>query len=136
MTDTSKRVLLVGNGESFQIGAFFRNALENLQMEYKFADEQKYFKPFSRSLLGRGVSRLLQQVRRRAFNQAISRICLSFRPHVVLVIKGTYVSPSTLAALKMRNHMILVNYATDNPFNPASSSHDIVKAIPLYDLYV
>lgn len=138
MTERVRRVLLVGNGEFYHIGAFFRRALENLGYECCFIDEVDYFKALERSLLQKVVSRLIgrRPLTYWSFNRALLEAAASFRPHVVLVTKGSYVRPEVLAQIKSESQTFLVNYATDNPFNPASSTRDVVAAIPLYDLYV
>lgn len=58
-----------------------------------------------------------------------------FRPDVVLIVKGAYVSPETLRSLKRERRIILANYATDDPLNPRVNTPDLVKGIGCYDLY-
>ena len=55
---------------------------------------------------------------------------------MILIGKGRWFTPAALEAAKKVSGAILVNWATDDPFNPADSSRELVKSIPLYDLYV
>jgi hypothetical protein len=132
-----RRVLLVGNGDFYHVGAFFRGALEKLGYEYRFVDEADYFRGLERSPLQKVFSRLSggRPPTYWSFNRAMLSAVHSFHPDIVLAIKGSWVNPDTLAQIKAETSALLVNYATDDPFNPATSTPDMVAAIPLYHLY-
>lgn len=136
MTKCIPRVLLVGNGEFYHIGAFFRAALEKLGYEHQFLGEEAYFKNPGDSFVQKSVSTLMHPLMYKRFNQALLRATASFRPEIVLVVKGSYIQPMVLAEIKSENKAVLINYATDDPFNPASSPPDVTAGIPFYDLYV
>ena len=136
MSDRRTRVLLVGNGGFFHIGAFFRRALDKLGYEHQFVDEEGYFKNPGDSFMRKVLSRLTRFLTYKRFNQALVKVAISFRPHVLLVVKGAYIHPEVLAEIKSESKTILVNYATDDPFNPTSSNRDVAAAIPYYDLYL
>ncbi|MBF6558998.1 MAG: glycosyltransferase [Candidatus Binataceae bacterium] len=72
----------------------------------------------------------------RALNRELLVRARAFAPDVVLVGKGRYLAPATLAAIKAASGARLINWATDDPFNPANGSAALRAAIPLYDLYV
>jgi spore maturation protein CgeB len=57
------------------------------------------------------------------------------RPDLILICKGANISPDSLRAIKRDSTALLVNFATDDPFNPINSTHDLIESIPLYDLY-
>ena len=48
---------------------------------------------------------------------------------------GFHIRPATLRALKRQTGALLVNYATDDPFNSRLSSPDVRASIPKYDVY-
>lgn len=132
------RVLLVGSGKFYHVGAFFRKALEELDYEYTFVDEGKFLQPLQRSLIHKVAYRLLgrRPLTFWAFNKELLQKVQEFQPDVVLVTKGAHISPRTLHMIKKETGAFLVNYATDDPFNPRVSTRDLVKGIPFYDLYV
>ena len=136
MSDRRTRVLLVGNGGFFHIGAFFRRALDKLGYEHQFVDEEGYFKNPGDSFMRKVLSRLTRFLTYKRFNQALVKVAISFRPHVLLVVKLAYNHPEVLAEIKSESKTILVNYATDDPFNLTSSNRDVVAGIPYYDLYL
>lgn len=128
------RVLLVAVGESYHVGAFFRRALEELGHECAFVDEGGY-------VVGRIAEALAYRLfdkkpaKYRVFNRDLVEVAVKFQPHLVLVTKGSFVSPETLAEVKRRTAALLVNYATDDPFNRRTSGGHIVAAIRHYDVY-
>ena len=71
----------------------------------------------------------------RRLNRDLLVAALRFRPDVVLIVKGAFVAPQTLQRIKEETGAVLVNYATDDPWNPRVSTPDLVRAIPYYDLY-
>jgi len=136
MSDRRTRVLLVGNGGFFHIGAFFRRALDKLGYEHQFVDEEGYFKNPGDSFMRKVLARLTRLRMYKSFNRTLLKVAASFRPNIILVIKGSYIRPEVLAETKSESKTILVNYATDDPFNLTSSNRDVVAGIPYYDLYL
>lgn len=131
-----KRVLLIGNGQFYHVGAFFRTALVDLGYECCFIDEGRFFPQQPNSLLGRGLARIQNLLNEPIFNQVVIHTAVSFQPDLALVLKGSYIYPSVLKEIKFKSRTLLVNFATDNPFNPYGSTSYVVEAIPEYDLYV
>jgi spore maturation protein CgeB len=129
------RVLLVGVGETYHLGAFFRNALQALGHECVFFDERTYLTNDIRDKL---AYRLFDKkpAKFRVFNRDLIDLAVRFQPEVVLVTKGSFICPDTLDKIKQRTAAILVNYATDDPFNRKTSGRDIVDGIPFYDFYI
>lgn len=129
------RVLLVGNGQAYHIGAFFKRALEQLGNEHSFVDEDKYFR--GSSLLHKTAYKVLgrRPLQYWSFNRALLAETRRFRPQVVLAIKGAHISPAVLAAIRAETGAILVNYSTDDPFNSVDATRDIVKGFAFFDIY-
>lgn len=129
------RILLIGTGNYYHIGTFFRSAIESLGHECIFIDEAEYFR------LNTFVEKIIYRLRRKRplnftkFNHDILTTCQA-QPEVVLVVKGAYISPDTLRKVRESNPAIIVNYATDDPFNNAVSTPAMIKSIPYYDLYL
>lgn len=131
------RVLLIANCQSYQVGNFFAKALYNLGIAHDTVDEGRFIEAYLRSV----VYKLLYKVLKRPisywwFQSQIVDAARSFRPSVVLVTKGAWIAPDTLCEVKALTDATLVNYATDNPFNPRMTTRDLLEGIPRYDLYV
>jgi spore maturation protein CgeB len=71
-----------------------------------------------------------------ALNAALLDAARDLRPDVVLIGKGAYLTPHTLATIKREVGATLVNWAADDPFNRANATRSLIASIPLYDLYV
>jgi spore maturation protein CgeB len=70
-----------------------------------------------------------------ALNSALVATAKSVRPSLIVVVMGFHILPATLEELKRQTGALIVNYATDDPFNSRLSSSDVRASIPLYDLY-
>lgn len=106
------------------------------RFEYRLFDEA----PFERSSQSRFIRlgrRLFRRasVDRAALNRSFLKEATAFQPDLVLICKGAFIAPDTLARIRRATGAVLVNYATDDPFNPQVNTRDLVDAIPLYDLY-
>ncbi|MGH7931561.1 MAG: CgeB family protein [Candidatus Binataceae bacterium] len=128
---------------------------------YSFVDEAAFLEP--RSIVNRALTRGLdwltinvegRRTRRLAYETAarflgyrrhavrdadLNRKLLEearvFAPELVLVVMGFHIWPRTVAAIKRETGAVIVNYATDDPFNGRTSTRDLRAAIPLYDVY-
>lgn len=105
--------------------------------EFLFFDEARFIAP-RRSIADRVARRVVGRPLRGygEINRALIAAAESFRPDVILIGKGAFFAMATLHALKESTGAILVNYASDDPFNLASSSRDVLDSIPLFDLYL
>ncbi|MGB8684535.1 MAG: glycosyltransferase [Candidatus Binatus sp.] len=121
--------------------AHFLEALETSAArsahEFRFLDEAEFIKS-SRSIAERIADRVAgrplsgyQQLNRALVDQAAA-----FSPDIILIGKGRWFTPATLEAARKVSGATLVNWATDDPFNRADNSRDLLKSIALYDLYV
>lgn len=131
------RILLCGSSKFYGVGFSFNRALRQLGHEVHFVDEQDFFGGLSRSFWPKLAYRILgrRPLTYWTYNRHLRRVACSFRPQLVLVTKGMFVRPDTLGLIKIETGATLINYATDDPFNPVVSTSDMRAAIPLYDLY-
>jgi hypothetical protein len=68
-------------------------------------------------------------------NRRLLEEAKKFAPQVVLIVMGFHIAPETLHAIKKETGAVLINYATDDPFNERTSPRNVREAIPLYDVY-
>jgi spore maturation protein CgeB len=121
--------------------AHFLEALEASaargEHEFRFLDEADFIKSsrsFAERIADRVVGRPLSGYQQ--LNRALVENSATFSPDMILIGKGRWFTPAALEAAKKVSGATLVNWATDDPFNPADNSRELVKSIPLYDLYV
>lgn len=134
------RILYAETSDFLPVSAHFLEALEAMaergECEFTFFDEASYRRP-QRSIAGRIVRRIVgRPAGYRALNAALAAEARRLHPDLVLIGKGAYFAPATLAAVRAATGASMINWATDDPFNPASSTRDLVESIALYDLYV
>ena len=121
--------------------AHFLEALEASaargEHEFRFVDEARFIKS-SRSLAERIADRVAGRPLSgyQQLNGAIVEQAATFLPEIILIGKGMWFTPAALEAAKKVSGAMLVNWATDDPFNLADNSRELLKSIPLYDLYV
>jgi spore maturation protein CgeB len=132
------RVMLLGNLTFFHVGAFFRRGLEQLDCPHVALDFASCERPSWPPLVQRAAYQILR--RRPAgswtFNRHVVAAAREFMPDVILITMGSLLTPVTLRELKASTGAVLVNFATDDPFNPVSTTHRVVESIGVYDLYV
>ena len=135
------RILLYDTTAYAPSSPLFLEALEALSREegheFVFFDEAPYVRGLDGSFIHKVAFRLLgrRPLSSRRLNRDLLAAALRFRPDVVLIVKGAFVAPRTLQRIKEETGAVLVNYATDDPWNPRVSTPDLVRAIPYYDLY-
>jgi len=135
------RVLLYDSSGHFP-GPLFLEALEQMTarpgggLTCRFVD-QGAFTDHRNSLGIRVLRRLLRRsaVDIQGLNREFGRACEEFQPDLILVCKGAFLLPDTLKRAKEKTGAVLVNYATDDPFNRRVSTPYLLESIPLYDLY-
>jgi spore maturation protein CgeB len=132
-----KRLLLVDTTLYAPVSPFFVAAAGELGYQSLFVDEAPYLWPLETSMLQKIGYRLLHRrpLTRWRYNQALLTAARRFRPDIVVAVKGAYIMPATLRRIKKATGATLINYATDDPFNRANSTPDLVAGIPAYDLY-
>jgi spore maturation protein CgeB len=133
--------ILYAESTAFALSAHFLEALERMVScgghEFRFFDEAGFIKS-SRSIPERIADRVagrpLSGYHR--LNRALVEEAATFLPDMILIGKGRWFTPAALEAARKASGGILVNWATDDPFNRANSSRELLKSIPMYDLYV
>ncbi len=139
---TNMRVLLFDTTAYEPVTPLFLSALRELAgnqthvTDYCFVDEAG-FGCRCGSLLARAARRILKMppLDRANLNRSLLQRALVFKPSAVLVCKGAYLFPETLASIKRETGAALINYATDDPFNPRACTRELIASIPLYDVY-
>jgi spore maturation protein CgeB len=131
------KILLIGIGETQHLGGVFRRSLESLGHRVCFVDESLAFgwmdaRP-TRSLIWRLRRNLPTRVA--SFNRSLLGLARNYHPDVILSLKGSYLSPETLQDLKRTTSALLINFATDDPFNNAASTPYIRPSMPFWDVY-
>ena len=121
--------------------AHFLEALEASaargEHEFRFLDEAGFIKS-TRSMAERIANRVAGRPLSgyQQLNRALVEQAAAFSPDVILIGKGRWFTPAALKAAKKVSSAMLVNWGTDDPFNRADNSRDLLNSIPLYDLYV
>ena len=130
-------VLVAGIKEAPHVGGIFLRSLEELGYSVAFADENDAFGLLDRPPLRSIVWRLngMMPTRIGRFNQNLLDTALRTRPRAIISVKGSYIFPETLRSIRSRTGAVLINYSTDDPFNPASSNRHILNSLPLWDIY-
>jgi spore maturation protein CgeB len=134
------RILYAETTAFFPSSAHFLEALSARAAagicRYRFFDEARFLNP-RRSIAERVAARVVGRPSGyQNLNRALVEEAASFAPDLILIGKGRWFAPATLNLIKQRTGALLVNWATDDPFNPADTSRDLVESIPIYDLYV
>jgi len=131
------RTLLIANGTSHHVGTFFRGALESLGHPHVFLDESRYAHRGLAPLPIRALSRLsgYRAWRRWRLNQRAVSLAEAFRPDALVVVGGAFMMPAALRRIRERTGAVLVNLATDDPFNPRHRTRAFIEGIPCYDVY-
>ncbi len=125
------RLLIVGFGEVFHMGAHLLQAAQQLGIDAQLLDARAAYQ----------APRLLAQLNWRtrghrptrldAFSQQLVERCAVFQPQVVLVTGITPPNAETLAILKAQG-IRCVNYLTDDPWNRQHHAPWFLDALPHY----
>ncbi len=132
----SMRVLVIGFGESYHLGAVFQRAVKRLGHTARLFDVRPYsvaptiFHKLAYYVRGQ------KPLKYRLLNEHLLDTACAFMPDVVLVTGLAHANGKTLGGIRERTGAALVNYMTDDPFNPTHRRRDAIEAIPVYDLYV
>ncbi len=131
------RILLVDTTLYAPVSPFFVEAARDLGYEHLFIDDAPYLRPLETSLIHKVGYRVLhwRPLTSWSLNRALLAEARRFRPDLMVVVKGTYIMPATLRRIKEDTGAILINYATDDPFNRANATPDLTHGIPAYDVY-
>jgi hypothetical protein len=132
------RILLIGNMTYWHVGAFFRNALQALGYPHIALDQTLYEQIAAPPIVRKVAFRLMgrRPVGYWRFNRDILGAARDLGAEIVLVSGSAPVAASTLRELKEQIGAVVINYATDDPFNKLACPRWVVGNIPFYDLYV
>lgn len=131
------RTLLIANLTFYHVGAFLANALGALDLPHISLDVSQYDKNHFPPVIYKVAHRLMgrRPLGYWRLNRDILTAARDLRPEMVLATGAAPVAEQTLRELKKTTGAVLVNYATDDPFNRAASPRWAAAKIPLYDLY-
>jgi spore maturation protein CgeB len=132
MSKQRLRLLVVDFGEVHSTGACFVRALRALGHEVRFFDQAWYF-PARASLASRVAGRLVKGLSVGFYNAAMVAAAAAFRPHVVLVMKGSVILPQTIERLRLGGAVTAV-FQNDDVENPISSTWAMVEGLPQWDV--
>jgi len=126
-----QRLLIVGYGAVFHVGAHLYQAALQLGIEVQLFDASAAYK----------APRLLRQINWRVrshrptlldtFSQKLLEHCSIFKPDVVLVTGITPPNAQTISLLRDMG-IVCVNFLTDDPWNPNHHSKWFFEALPYY----
>jgi len=131
------RIALLDTTQYEPTSPIFREAITELGHECIFVDEADVSLKTESSLIERVAYRCLgrRPLGYWDFNSRLVSKVIEARPDVFLVVKGSFLSPKSLRAIRANTDATVVNFATDDPFNPRNSTAAMRECIPLYDLY-
>ena len=136
---TCPRVLLVDTTQYSPSSPLFAEALQRAGnaglADGAFIDEALTFGRLAASRIERIVRRFRPWPHRSVvdLHAAIEVQARAFAPDVILIVKGAHLTARCLVALKATG-AVLVNFATDDPFNPRTSPRSWLETLPLYDV--
>ena len=131
------RVLLVDTTLYAPVSPFFVDPAHELGYESHFIDDAAYLRPLETSLIHKVAYRVLRRrpLSRWRYNHDLLSAARDFRPNLIVVVKGAFIMPATVRRIKEQTGAVCINYATDDPFNAANRTPDLLAGIPEYDLY-
>jgi spore maturation protein CgeB len=139
MTPVHPKVLLVDTTQFYPSSPLFAEALARADeagtLEGAFVDEGPAVGRTSASILRRVVHRIRPWPHKslRDLHRTIVSRARAIAADVVLVVKGAHLTVECLTELKSSG-ATLVNFTTDDPFNPRTSSPLWRRTLPLYDI--
>ncbi|MES2701498.1 MAG: glycosyltransferase [Bacteroidota bacterium] len=111
-------------------GGLFR-ALSRQGCHIEVIDEFYHISLQTREKLNKVVERVIRPLQVKEYNNTIKKKISVFMPDVVLVYKGTFVKPETLAFARQKGCKIVLFYPD---VSMTAHGGNIPKAIPMYDL--
>src|SRR5437870_3184427 len=119
-------VLLVDTTQYAPTTPLFADCLKSDDV---FFDEAPFLSPLATSHLHKVAYRMLgRPLTAEALNWNLIQVARRQQPDVVLIVKGMFVRPETLRRIKEDTGATLVNFSTDDPWNPKTSSTDLLAA--------
>lgn len=125
-------LLIIGVDQTGHIGRYLVSAAKQLDLKFRILDSSD---ANARSRIGRSISWHVlgkKPARLRQFGRQVLDLCARERPRIVLTTGHAPLNRSHIEGLRDLGIRIL-NYSTDDPWNPALRAPWFLKAIPLYD---
>jgi hypothetical protein len=133
------KIVITGSSlESSMTRSLYRSFLK-LGCKVKLFDESGLYGKSSFLTRNRYANRILWKHFSSSLNNLLIKTIHSYKPDLLLVLKGIFIKPRTLKKIKDTSGTILFNFNPDNPFNTCSrgsSNGWIIKSIPIYDVYL
>ncbi len=135
------RLLLFDSTSMYPANPLFADALSQVGREYGFEHEWIDEAQFSTPKFAICLDKVFRRFSGRRplvywkLNRSFMKVAQAQRPDLVLITCGKFLSPETIRSVKRETGALLVNYATDDPFNSAVNTPMFRKGIPCYDLY-
>lgn len=129
------KILLVTEDWYGSLGHSFKNVLQKTGYEVKVFD---YRKVFSENHIFRNykyIRRLTSRFAVNKMNELLYKEASSYKPDLLLILKGELVYPEVLHKIKKELNTLLFNFNGDNPFNPVNSTKWLIESIPIYDCH-
>ena len=129
------KLLLVGSFWEFSLETSYRRAFESTGVEVvPFDWDQHYRQNFLAKT--RVSEKLFRQAIALATGKEFVAAIEREKPDLVLVIKGRFILPETLAQVKrVLSDRPLINFNPDSPWSKANSTRSLLESIPVYDLH-
>jgi len=136
------RILLCDSSSYSPLNPYFVEPLDELSREcgyeFTFVDEADFF-PSKASLPAMIYRKIVGEPwwsrRQRLLNRRLFESAQLFKPNLVILVNGKYLSPATLRRIKDTTGALLANYATDDPWNPTVTTRYFRDAVGIYDIY-
>jgi len=126
---TRLRILFVGDDLWWSNSGSYLRGFRKLGHDVAFVDQFSN----SRSLLVRLGRKLDKRTFTRTINQDLWQTFIRFKPHLIFVWNGHYVSPTVLSRIRDTGGTLIFEYCTEDPLNPNAISPFFLQGIPLYD---
>jgi len=130
------KILLVAPMHYGQKGEWFLRAFCSLGYRVMLVNHCKYFSGNAKSIPEKIIGRLKIRLNIEKYNREVYRSAVSFRPGLIVVMKGLRISPGTLRQIKEKvksTRIFNINY--DDFFSEYKSnvSDYLYESIPIYD---
>ena len=133
MSGEAARVFIVGNPGIEHVGSHFFRAAVRMGIEARLIDHgrswgtSRWWNRLSYHFLGKRPTRL------RAFDAELAAAVREFRSRVVIVTGISAPDAATVRAIR-ESGVVVVNYLTDDPWNPANGARFFWPAVVEYDV--
>ena len=94
------RILFIGRGQPYEVNTFLSQGIENLSHELLSINLKKFY-PTGKTRFERFYIKVFDKyLSRIVINNEVLRQAKKIQPHVVIVVKGSTISATTLTSIK------------------------------------